>query len=94
MKFLTKNIITINFIMGFILFIFSGLNGYKSVWIYMMLYFSFTQILCFFANRKMLLGYELVGINDTKKNYYIRVNGLLMYLIIFVASFLKVIEFI
>jgi hypothetical protein len=78
-----------NFVIGFIYFIFSGLNGYENMWLYVSSYFLLVQILSFFAGRKILLGYESIGVDGTKKNHYLRIYGLFLYSIMFIISFLK-----
>ncbi len=89
MQFLKKNIVIINLVIGFIYFIFSGLNGYENMWLYASSYFLLVQILSFFAGRKILLGYESIGVDGTKKNHYLRIYGLFLYSIMFIISFLK-----
>jgi hypothetical protein len=37
-------------------------------------YFLLVQILSFFAGRKILLGYESIGVDGTKKNHYLRIK--------------------
>jgi hypothetical protein len=47
------------------------------------------NIPCFKSGRKILLGYESIGVDGTKKNHYLRIYGLFLYSIMFIISFLK-----
>ncbi|VVM24331.1 hypothetical protein BSPWISOXPB_5022 [uncultured Gammaproteobacteria bacterium] len=49
MQFLKKNIVIINLVIGFIYFIFSGLNGYENMWLYVSSYFLLVQNIVFFC---------------------------------------------